>query len=99
MNDWEPGVTTANDGSRVPDCVLVERDMSGKLSGAAMLSVGAGRAPTLTCPTYCAYSVASCSVDVVLLVTADTGTMLCDKTAGRVRRAIVRKAGIIFVSL
>ena len=30
---------------------------------------------------------------------ADTGTMACDKTAGRVRRAIVRTVGMILASL
>ena len=32
-------------------------------------------------------------------VLADTGTMACDETAGRVRRAIVRTVGMILVSL
>src|SRR5207249_10741302 len=75
MNDWEPGVTTAKDGSAAPDCPWVARDKSGRPNGVSMPSVEAGRVATLTWPTNTAESsVTTCSVDVALLVTANTGT-------------------------
>jgi len=99
MNDWEPGVMIAG-GSGVPDCVWVARDRSGKPVGVTSLTFGVGRAPTLTCPMYSAVSsVMSCSAVALLLVLADTATALCDRTTGRVRRAIVRTAGMILGSL
>src|SRR3989442_13406417 len=97
MSDAEPGVTIAS-GS-LPTCSWVDNCRSGRLSGLLVSSVGEGRSATLTCPTYTAeYSVTSWVV-VVLFPLADTGTMPCERTAGRVRRVIVRIAGMILVCL
>ena len=88
MSDWEPGVTIVNPPAA--DCAWVDGENGGRLSGAAMPSLGRGRAPTSTSPMNSAWVFVSCSVDVVvpalaLVVTAVTPG---EKTTGRVRRAM-----------